>query len=867
MSQNIAIPSYRDTLGHNEARWIRIADIVIISLALPCLAPIFMVLGLAVKLTSVGPIFYKAKRIGQAGKLFYLYKFRTMYVDADRRGPAITLHNDPRVTPVGRFLRRTKLDELPQLINVLGGEMSLVGPRPEAPDYVAHYTASQRQLLALRPGLTSPASLRYSNEQELLVGDDWESIYLKRILPHKLALDATYLHDYSLRNYLALLFATLVKLTGMPNIVTLLTKNVRNRHVFQIDLLLLALAPFVALALREDAWSWSAILHPATLLYAGLALVTKTVLFYQFGLYRRYWQYTSLDDLGNITTTVMFSTLSLFSIVVATHPFLEPMDWAIYRTIPLIDGLLTGLAATGVRLGLRALDEWQRTYYALGGYCRVMIIGADGMGTRALREIKSNPNLDMAVVAFIDDDPAKIGTKLQGVPVLGPTKQFTQYVQYYEITQIIITASPFSKTYYQQIEAECRASGVQTAYVPDIHEWLTGQKTRSPEAPIDFNQLLNRQPVVTDKAQIAHLVAGSTVMITGAGGSIGSELCRQLAQLNPARLVLLGHGENSIFEIGMELRAAFPDLSIQQIIADVRDTKRINQVVSQFRPQIIYHAAAHKHVPLMQASVEEAITNNVLGTRNVLQAAEQYGVPYFVLISTDKAINPTSMMGASKRMAELLVKMAAQRSGYAYKAVRFGNVLGSRGSVIPIFQRQIAAGGPLTITHPEMTRYFMTIPEAVQLVLQATVLGQSGEIFVLDMGQPVRILDLAKGLIQRFGKAGAIDIIYSGIRPGEKLHEELFQTTEHSQRTNHEKIFVATEAKISDPLALENAIAEAIGSAQQLQTAEVIEQVKQITGATLAEPTLPTTQVRNEPLTWPGRSRPPELRPVPVGSS
>ena len=299
----------------------------------------------------------------------------------------------------------------------------------------------------------------------------------------------------------------------------------------------------------------------------------------------------------------------------------------------------------------------------------------------------------------------------------------------------------------------------------------------------------------------------------------------------------------------MELQNAFPDLPIQQIIADVRDTNRINQIVKKHRPKVIYHAAAHKHVPLMQTNIEEVITNNVLGTRTVLRAAEQYGVEHFILISTDKAINPTNMMGASKRIAELLVKAAAQRSGRAFKAVRFGNVLGSRGSVIPIFLKQIAAGGPITITHPDMTRYFMTIPEAVQLVLQATVVGQSSDIFVLDMGKPVRILDLAKDLIQMSGaKLGEIDIVFSGVRPGEKLYEELFQTTEQHQRTKYEKIFEATENDMMGDQEIEDAVAQLITAAQQATTEDVIRQIKHLIPTYQPEVNQPEAKAQATPV-------------------
>lgn len=830
MSQGLTATHHQGVLSRYDAPSIRVTDMMICALALPLLAPCFLVIALAIKLTSPGPSLYKAKRVGRHGKLFDLYKFRTMVVDADHRGPAITVQNDPRVTTVGRFLRRVKLDELPQILNVLRGDMSLVGPRPEDPRYVALYTDAQRRLLSVRPGITSPASLHYSAEETLLSGKDWESDYVKRILPHKLAIDADYVQHYSLRNYLSVLFATVVKLLGMPRIVDVITNGVRNRHIFGVDLLLLSITPLTALVLRQAAWRWLPDLLPALLLYTVVALIVKLTFFYQAGLYRRYWRYTSMADLGAITTAVALSTLALFGIVVVTHPLLKPLDLAIYRTLPLIDGMLTGLVVTGGRLGLRVLDEWRRTSGALRGRCPVIIVGADAAGTLTLRQIKSNPDLDMAVVAFIDDDPAKIDTKIAGVPVVGPTEDVAKHIVQHEIQQVLITAT--NGTDIQEIEKECRALGVKTAQMPGISELLSLDHARRLQESLDFNQLLNRPPTVIDIAEVARLVAGTTVLITGAGGSIGSELCRQLAQLNPASLILLGHGEHSIFQIGLELRTAFPDLCIHQIIADVRDTKRIHQIVDHFRPHIIYHAAAHKHVPLMQASVEEAITNNVLGTRNVLQAAEEHGVPYFVLISTDKAINPTSMMGASKRIAELLVQMSAQRSGRTYQVVRFGNVLGSRGSVIPIFQRQIAAGGPVTITHHEMTRYFMTIPEAVQLVLQATVLGEGGEIFVLDMGEPVRILDLARGLIQMAGyRAEEIDITFSGIRPGEKLHEDLFRATEHHRRTTHNKIFVATECVPFDGVVRENQIAHLIVLAQQLQTDEVIHQVNQIIGS------------------------------------
>jgi len=807
-------------------RWIRALDLVLCVLALPTLLPLILLFGLAIKLTSPGPVFYHARRVGQHGKIFFLLKFRSMYLNADRMGPGITVQNDPRVTSIGRLLRRAKLDELPQIFNVLWGDMSIVGPRPEDPRYVEHYKPVERQLLSVRPGITSVASLYYSAEETLLHGEDWERAYLEQILPHKLALDAAYVQEYSVRSYLAIIFASVVKLTGLPKLVEVLTHHIRNRHIFAADLALWAITPIVAWCLLNNQLYLPSAVDSRLVLYMVVATLVKVSVYYGFGLYRRYWQYTGIHDLallaganGTITGCLAFGYL-----VIAQFGLLPTLS--IIPTLPIVDGLLSGVVSGSTRLGMRMLNEWMRAHHEFGNRQRVIIAGAGSAGIAALREIRMTPALGMNVIAFLDDDDAKIGTRLHGIPVVGPLAKLEDCLQKYHAEQLVITLPPRSHRSSEEIADICTRCGTKVVEVPAIHELLAGHKIVSDEPRIDIDRLLRRKPVQTDDAAIGSFLTGKIVLITGAGGSIGSELCRQIAHHNPERLLLLGHGENSIFEIGLELRAIFPALQIEQIIADVRDTLRIDQLVAQYRPHVIYHAAAHKHVPLMQRRIEEAIQNNVLGTRNVLRAAERYDVPHFVLISTDKAIKPTSIMGATKRLAELLVQVAALRTGRAYQAVRFGNVLGSRGSVIPIFRRQIAAGGPVTVTHPEMTRYFMTIPEAVQLVLQATVLGQGGEVFVLDMGEPVRILDLAIGLIEMAGiDRQTMDIVFSGVRPGEKLHEELFLEAEHATRTVHEKIFVATPALPLDECTTEAAIGEIISQAQALHSSTVLAQI------------------------------------------
>jgi FlaA1/EpsC-like NDP-sugar epimerase len=398
-----------------------------------------------------------------------------------------------------------------------------------------------------------------------------------------------------------------------------------------------------------------------------------------------------------------------------------------------------------------------------------------------------------------------------------------------EIREVIVAIPSAPLGRQQDIIALCKENGITVASLPGLFEILAGYKTISPIPQIDLSSLLGRQPVTTDQSGIAAVLHGAKVMVTGAGGSIGSELCRQVARLDPAEIILLGHGENSIFEIGLNLTLAFPGLRQHPVIVDVRDAKGIDWAIEKYRPDVIFHAAAHKHVPYMEESASEAITNNVQGTLNILRAAQHHDVSRLVLISSDKAVNPTSIMGATKHIAELLVKAVAQESGRAYMAVRFGNVLGSRGSVVPVFQWQIHAGGPLKITHPDMRRYFMTIPEAVQLVLQAATLGEGGEIFTLDMGKQVRILDLATSLIKHSGLTIGrdIDIVFSGVRPGEKMEEELFLKNETYIR-KHEKLFVAVNGDSVDTESLQEAVAQLIDLAQTRQYEHLVEQMQAI---------------------------------------
>ncbi len=587
--------------------------------------------------------------------------------------------------------------------------------------------------------------------------------------------------------------------------------NIRNRHFLTLDIILLALAPLAALALRLEGVRPMLPYATALILYLAVALAIRLGVFYRMGMYQRYWRYASIGEVAQITLAVAFSSLVVLVMYTSAYFAPDTSTWAtmgdLPRSIPIIESLLVLILVGGNRFSLRALQRLHQRQRN-GKSQRVAIMGAGDAGAMMVREMNANPHLGMHPVLFFDDDPNKQNMRIHGVPVMGGRERIPEDVDDYNIQQLIIAMPTASGKVIREVVRVAEQAGVATKTMPGMYELLGGKVSVNQLRDVEIEDLLRRDAVRIDTAAVTSLIRGKRVLVSGGGGSIGSELCRQVWRCQPAELVIIGHGENSLFDIYNELCNTQHATRILPVIADIRFADRLQSIFAKHRPQIVFHAAAHKHVPLMERNPGEAITNNVLGTRNVLRSAQRVGVEQLVMISTDKAVNPTSLMGASKRTAELLVMQAARRSGKPYVAVRFGNVLGSRGSALITFEHQIKAGGPVTVTHPDMKRYFMTIPEAVQLVLQASVLGQGGEVFMLDMGDPIKIADLARDLIELSGlELGEdIDIIYTGMRPGEKLFEEMFVEGEDYQRTRHEKIFIAANASSFVPDALDGAV-------------------------------------------------------------
>ncbi len=555
------------------------------------------------------------------------------------------------------------------------------------------------------------------------------------------------------------------------------------------DIIAIMLSSFLALWLRFELVfaDIDRIFLESIYQYAGINIICTIAIFYAFHLYTSLWKYASVNELVNITLAVVISGIVN---AVGMRAFQNPVP----RSYDILYTMFLLAMMIGIRFFYRFVRFMKTEYFIRNRkeISNVMVIGAGDAGAAIVKELRLNETLKRRVCCMIDDDPAKKGKYVQGCLVVGGKKDIISAVERYGITKIIIAMPSAPKSTIKEIVDLCQHTECKIRILPGMYQLVSGEVSVSQLRDVEIGDLLGREQIKVNLNEILGYVQNKVVLVTGGGGSIGSEICRQLAGHGVKQLIIVDIYENNIYEIQQELKRKYPELDLVALIASVRNTHRIDEIMGKYRPNVVYHAAAHKHVPLMEDSPNEAIKNNVFGTYKTASAAGKHGVERFVLISTDKAVNPTNIMGASKRMCEMIVQTLDKFYPTEFVAVRFGNVLGSNGSVIPLFKKQIAEGGPVTVTHPDIIRYFMTIPEAVSLVLQAGAYAKGGEIFVLDMGEPVKIADLAKNLIRFSGfKVGEdIEIKYTGLRPGEKLYEELLMDEEGLQATDNNLIHI-----------------------------------------------------------------------------
>lgn len=578
--------------------------------------------------------------------------------------------------------------------------------------------------------------------------------------------------------------------------MTLFKRQMRLIVIYIADILMLNLAYIFALWLRFEGQTTGNQFRAYFEIYLEhwleLTLI-KLAVFTYLKIYKNLYKYASITEVMNITFAVGVANALAISYLTFFHAVLPR---SVYIIVVMLDIMLIG----GSRMMARVLLKVKSTHHDIQGAAkRVLVIGGGDAGAMIIRELKNHSNLRSKPVAIIDDNPLKEGTHINGVPIVGQREDIISVVRKKKVDEIIIAIPSAKRSTIKEIVNECKRTKVKIRIVPGMYELIGGTVNIQSVRDIDIKDILGRDEVNLDNKSIADYLNGKVVMVTGGGGSIGSELSRQIASFGPKALILLDIYENGVFALQNELLKLHPDLDLTIKIGSVRDRERIHKIMQELKPDVVFHAAAHKHVPLMEANPQAAVKNNVIGTLNVAQAAHKASVKRFVMISTDKAVNPTNIMGATKRLCEMIIQSMDKVSSTEYVAVRFGNVLGSNGSVVPTFKKQVSEGGPVTVTHPEITRYFMTIPEASQLVLQAGSMAQGGEIFILDMGEPVKIVNLAEDVIRLSGYEPYEDIpiVFTGLRPGEKLYEELLMDEEGIRDTAHDKIHVGQPMDIN----------------------------------------------------------------------
>ncbi|MCH7755331.1 polysaccharide biosynthesis protein [candidate division KSB1 bacterium] len=733
--------------------------------------PFFPLVWLIVKFSSQSSVFTREDRVGKNNKSIRLYRFS---VSSGANG------EDGSLTYPVRVLRFLRLDGWPLLTNVLKGDLSLVGPRPEKPEFVKKYTEEQTEVLTVRPGIWGPfrSFAENSTNGEYESGDEY---YQKHVLPKKIEVELKYVQNKFLGRDIKVLlnlFANRVRQT----INEQLMKEAKNRNFFlPLDLILILSSYILAYQLRFD---WSVPANEYLIFFKSFAfvLILRVITFYYSGLYKNLWKYVGIKELLSIIAASAISSVLIIAIVFMFG------DSSHSRSIFFIDWILCIFLIGGSRLVLRLFNE--SVSYEKKLRDNVLIIGAGDVGEMLLRELNKNGRDNYNVVGFIDDDDAKHGRTLHGIKILGACEDIPELAQMLRIDEVLITVNQFSSQEMKAIVDYCKRASVRHRIVPAVCDLISGDVHLSRFRKVEISDLFGREPIELNLSAIENFLHGRRILVTGAGGSIGSELCRQISEYHPESIILVDKNENYLHETRCDLASYSESINVLCSLSDITNKRKQSQLFKQYKPEIVFHAAAHKHVPLSEENPEEAVYNNVVGTKVIADLADEFGVGAFVMVSTDKAVNPTSIMGTTKRIAELYTQALSQKSRTRFVTVRFGNVLNSNGSVVPIFMKQIERGGPVTVTDPVVERYFMSIAEAVQLILQAATMGKSSQIFILNMGKSMRILDLAIELIHQSGLRPYedIEIKFTGLRSGEKMYEELIGRDEELVPTSHDGI-------------------------------------------------------------------------------
>jgi FlaA1/EpsC-like NDP-sugar epimerase/lipopolysaccharide/colanic/teichoic acid biosynthesis glycosyltransferase len=750
----------------------RAFDLAVAVAGLILLSPLLVAGAVFILLDSGPPVVHRGWRMGRDGREFAQYRLRTMVRGARHQGPGVTVRNDPRITRAGNWLRRWGIDRIPELFNVIRGDMSLVGPAPEDPTYVSLYTPEQRRVLGVRPGVVGPGSIAFADEERLLWVGGGDAAYMRSVLPVKVDLDLAYIRDRSWWGDLKILCRVLgVELAQRhfgPG--SLLLDAITVVGGFWAALLVISLdSPATA---RADAAALNDTMLPLVVLWLVGSRLAR--------LHRRVWTpYPAPPDL--VAAFLAAAASTAVTVLVLPVP----------RGLALLGGTLTLAGMLAVRFAAGPAGALRNSLSTRGQpRIRTLIYGAGETGQAvAWRLVTGREGRSHHLVGFLDDDPAKLGLRIHGVEVLGPRSQLVARVDVLAVDLVILALGQVGGERLREVVAMAQETPAQIKIATGMADLISSRGGQPLVREVKVEDLLGRRPYDMHP-RVAAWLQPQRLLVTGASGSIGLELCRQLASFEPRELIALDNNETGIYELELELRNRMPDLRLTTMVADVTDKGRIRRLFEQARPDVIFHVAAYKHVPLMERHPGEAVRVNIGGTRSVLDAARRCGAARLVLVSTDKAVNPSSVMGATKRVAEMLLTTDGDIARPLCTAVRFGNVLGSRGSVVPTFARQIELGGPVTITHPEMTRYFMDSAEAATLILEAAHMTTGGDIFMLDMGERIRIADLARRMIRMRGLRPDVDIpiVYSGVRPGEKLHEELIYPGESWEEAGHRLI-------------------------------------------------------------------------------